>query len=109
MTFECHEEISKFISSRCSLKPEIVIVCGSGLSKIVDQVESQTIIKFSEIEGFPQLTGMVFVNFSFFVQVEGHQGNLVLGYLGEKAVAVLQGRAHAYEGFSMTEVNFKYL
>jgi purine-nucleoside phosphorylase len=34
----------------------------------------------------------------------GHQGRLVLGSLDGKAVMVMQGRAHYYEGYSMAKI-----
>ena len=51
-------------------------------------------IPYAEIPYFPQST------------VVGHSGNLILGTIGGVAVAVLQGRAHAYEGHAMSAVTF---
>ena len=38
--------------------------------------------------------------------MEGHSGNLILGRVAGVAVAVMQGRVHAYEGYSLAEVTF---
>jgi purine-nucleoside phosphorylase len=38
--------------------------------------------------------------------VQGHSGNLVLGDVGKVPIAVMQGRVHYYEGYSMQEVTF---
>jgi purine-nucleoside phosphorylase len=38
--------------------------------------------------------------------VEGHASQIVLGYLQGKPVAVMQGRCHYYEGYSMQEATF---
>ena len=37
-------------------------------------------------------------------RVEGHKGTLLLGETGDTHVAVLQGRIHYYEGYSMDEI-----
>ncbi len=71
------------------LKPEVGIVLGSGLGKLVDKIESQTVIPYSTIPGFPVSTAI------------GHKGNFIAGTLGGKTVIAMQGRIHYYEGYSM--------
>ncbi|MGQ0675272.1 MAG: phosphorylase family protein, partial [Rhodospirillales bacterium] len=66
--------------------PMIGIVMGSGLGAQAARVASATRIPYGEIPGFPKSS------------VAGHEGVLVLGALAGRAVAVLSGRAHAYEG-----------
>ncbi|MCP0913505.1 MULTISPECIES: purine-nucleoside phosphorylase [Legionella] len=67
-------------------KPTIGIVLGSGLGSLVEQLENPVYISYEQLPGFPKVT------------VQGHGGNLVLGYLGGIGVVCLQGRAHTYEG-----------
>jgi purine-nucleoside phosphorylase len=38
--------------------------------------------------------------------VQGHNGALVFGTIGDKKVVAMQGRFHFYEGYSMKEVTF---
>jgi purine-nucleoside phosphorylase len=83
-----------FILSRTALQPRIGIVLGSGLGAFAGQLADATAIPFSEIPHFPQST------------VPGHSGRLVLGTVAGVPVAVLQGRVHAYEGYSSDEVTF---
>lgn len=68
------------------VRPRLGIVLGSGLGGIADRVEGAVAIPYAELPGFPVPA------------VEGHAGRLVLGQLGGVAVAVMQGRVHAYEG-----------
>ncbi|HEX4154721.1 MAG TPA: purine-nucleoside phosphorylase [Acidobacteriaceae bacterium] len=79
---------------KTDLKPTLGIILGSGLGGFASQVENATTIPYSEIPNFPRST------------VEGHEGKLVLGKIGGVSVAVMQGRVHAYEGYSMSEVTF---
>lgn len=72
--------------------PRIGIVLGSGLGAVADAVDGAVDIPYGEIPGFPQ------------PGVASHAGRLRLGRLGDAPVAVLQGRAHAYEGHPMADV-----
>jgi xanthosine phosphorylase len=62
------------------------IVLGSGLGAVADAVSEPVVVGYDELPGFPRPT------------VAGHAGRAVLGRIGEVPVAVLQGRAHVYEG-----------
>lgn len=77
-----------------ALLPRVGIILGSGLADFAAQVQSPVSIPYAQIPHFP-VPG-----------VEGHFGNLVLGSVAGVPVAVMQGRVHAYEGFSMAEVTF---
>ena len=83
-----------YIQSKCSIKPVVGIVLGSGLGVFVDQIENKTIIPYNDIPNFRKTT------------VEGHVGQLILGTVKGVPVAALQGRFHVYEGLSMEEVVF---
>ncbi len=77
-----------------AFKPTLGIILGSGLGNFATQVESPTTIPYAEIPGWPLST------------VEGHAGQLVLGHIAGTPVAVMAGRVHAYEGYTMGEVTF---
>jgi purine-nucleoside phosphorylase len=83
-----------FLSSRTDLRPAVAVVLGSGLGGFASRLEHPVAIPFAEIPHFPQST------------VPGHSGRLVIGTLGETPVAVMQGRVHAYEGYSSEQVTF---
>lgn len=67
------------------IRPETAIVLGSGLGGLADAVEDAARLSFLDLPGFPR-SG-----------VSGHAGELVLGRLAGRPVAVLSGRAHYYE------------
>ena len=75
-------------------KPTLGLVLGSGLGNFAAHVENPTTIPYSEIPHWPQST------------VEGHAGKLILGTIANTPIAVMAGRVHAYEGYSMPEVTF---
>ena len=83
-----------FIQTKTSLKPALAIILGSGLGNFASHVENPTTIPYADIPHFPQST------------VEGHSGKLVLGTIAGIPIAVMQGRVHAYEGYSMAQVTF---
>lgn len=82
----------KVIRDRTKLVPGIGLILGSGLGFLADEVQGATVIGYGELPGFPVST------------VEGHASRLVLGYLKEKPVAVMKGRFHYYEGYSMERI-----
>ncbi|MBI4425171.1 MAG: purine-nucleoside phosphorylase [Elusimicrobia bacterium] len=83
---------AEHVRSRTSIKPSVGVILGSGLSKAVPTLDKSEIIPYPQIPGFPRTT------------VAGHAGKLLLGELGGKGVAVLQGRFHYFEGHSMESI-----
>ena len=67
-------------------QPRVGVVLGSGLGAVADAVQDATVVSYEDLPGFPRPT------------VLGHAGRAVLGSIGGVPVAVLQGRAHLYEG-----------
>jgi xanthosine phosphorylase len=74
------------LARRAPEPPRVGIVLGSGLGAVADAVQDAVIVPYEELPGFPRPT------------VAGHAGSAVLGRIGGVPVAVLQGRAHVYEG-----------
>ena len=66
--------------------PRVGVVLGSGLGAVADAVEDPVTVGYEDLPGFPRPS------------VAGHAGRAVLGRIGGVPVAVLQGRAHLYEG-----------
>ena len=73
---------------------DIAIILGTGLGGLINEIEIEKTISYSEIPNFPVST------------VEGHAGRLILGKLNGKTVLAMQGRFHYYEGYNMQEVTF---
>jgi len=84
----------QFIQSKTPLKPEFVIILGTGLGRLANQIDVETSISYSDIPHFPVST------------VESHAGRLLFGTLGGKKVVAMQGRFHYYEGYTMQQIVF---
>jgi purine-nucleoside phosphorylase len=80
------------IQSKITIQPRVAMILGSGLGQIAERVENAVQIPFSEIPNWPRST------------VKGHGGRLVIGWLLDVPVLVMQGRAHYYEGYSMSQI-----
>ncbi len=76
------------------IRPQVGLVLGSGLSPLAEHVEDSVSFGYQELPHFPAST------------VAGHVGQFVLGHLEDQPVAVMQGRVHYYEGYSMAQVTF---
>src|SRR6266566_2150895 len=76
------------------LRPTMAMVLGSGFNHVLGELEIDRKISYAKVPGFPP------------VGVSGHSGELLIGRLGGTPVMVLSGRAHFYEGHSMTRVTF---
>lgn len=87
-------ETVQFLKEKGILAPEIGIVLGTGLGKLVDAIAVEKKISYTDIPNFPVST------------VESHAGNLIYGSLGGKKIIAMQGRFHLYEGYSFAEIIF---
>ncbi|HYW14416.1 MAG TPA: purine-nucleoside phosphorylase [Longimicrobium sp.] len=83
-----------FLRERITRAPHAVLVLGSGLGGMADDIEDAVRIPFSEIPGFPRRTQ----------ELAGHAGQLVVGRLEGVEVAAMQGRFHLYEGWEPGDV-----
>ncbi len=82
------------IRARTKVRPIVAIVLGSGLGGLADDVTDAVRIPYAEIPGWKRST------------VPGHAGELVVGTLSGKPVAVMKGRLHYYEGYDIADVAF---
>lgn len=84
----------EFIQRHIKIQPEIGIVLGSGLGDIANDVIDAIKISYSDIPHFVSST------------VEGHKGEFVVGNLYGRNTAIMVGRLHFYEGYTMQEVTY---
>ena len=82
------------LKRRINTPPSIALVLGTGLGDVAHHLTARTEIPYGDIPHFPVSTA------------PGHHGQLVIGTCGGKTVAVMEGRFHAYEGWSMHDVTY---
>ncbi|MGM0445579.1 MAG: purine-nucleoside phosphorylase [Bacillota bacterium] len=80
------------IEAKVDFKPDILLILGSGLGVLADEISDKKVLKYEDIPNFPVST------------VEGHAGQFVFGNFEGKKVVAMQGRFHYYEGYSMKEI-----
>src|SRR5690554_5375640 len=88
------EAAVKYLANRGFENPELGIILGSGLGKILDYMEIEKEASYNHIPNFPTAT------------VEFHRGKLIYGTLEGKKVVVMQGRFHFYEGYTLRDITF---
>ena len=92
ITMQQIDQAAEAVGNLIRIQPRTGIILGSGLGELADLVEGAVAIPTGEIPNWPVST------------VIGHAGRLVTGKIGEQPVIVLQGRAHYYEGYSMSQI-----
>jgi len=83
-----------FLKKKGITNPEIGIILGTGLGKMVDKIDISLEIPYEEIPNFPVAT------------VEFHHGKLIYGKLEGRQILAMQGRFHFYEGYNLQQVTF---
>ena len=75
-------------------EPDIGIILGTGLGGLVNDIEIEHKLMYSNIPSFPIST------------LEFHSGRLIFGLLDGKKIVAMQGRLHYYEGYDMKQITF---
>ena len=87
-------EAASSLRGRLASLPKVGIVLGSGLGPLADEVADPVVVPYAETPHFPISTA------------PGHSGQLVSGTLEGVPVAMMRGRAHYYEGYTLQQVTF---
>ncbi|MGQ9574179.1 MAG: purine-nucleoside phosphorylase [Thermoguttaceae bacterium] len=82
------------VRSRWPQKAEVGIILGTGLGGLADEIHSELTLEYETIPYFPRSTTV------------GHTGQLVCGRLADRSVVAMEGRFHAYEGYTYQQITF---
>ena len=85
-------ETVNFLKENGAFDVEIALILGSGLGKVAEVADIKAEIPYNKIPHFPVST------------VKGHEGKLLFGELSGKKIAIMKGRFHYYEGYTLKEV-----
>jgi purine-nucleoside phosphorylase len=77
-----------------SAPPDFAIILGTGLGGLADAIQVDKKIPYESIPHFAKST------------VASHKGDLVVGTLEGRRVVAMEGRFHAYEGYTMDQITF---
>jgi purine-nucleoside phosphorylase len=75
-------------------QPAVGIILGTGLGSLAGQIETQASLDYAAIPHFPRSTAI------------SHAGRLVCGILKGIPVVAMEGRFHAYEGYTQQQITF---
>lgn len=85
-------DAAALIRQKWSRRPQVGIILGTGLGNFAQQINAQAVLSYETIPHFPKSTAI------------GHKGQLVCGTVAGVAVATMEGRFHAYEGYPLSQV-----
>lgn len=92
---ESIQRTTAYIKNRIGdFEPEVGIILGTGLGALVNEIEIEKQLMYSNIPDFPIST------------LEFHSGKLIFGTLNGVKVVAMQGRLHYYEGYTMQQITF---
>ena len=88
------QEAVQAIRGKWSGRPHAGIILGTGLGSLAEQIQTQAVFEYESLPHFPRSTSI------------GHNGQLVCGTIAGLPVVAMEGRFHAYEGYSMAKITF---
>ena len=75
-------------------QPQVGIILGTGLGSVAESIQTEATFAYEAIPHFPRSTAI------------SHNGQLVCGRLQGCSVVAMEGRFHAYEGWSYRQITF---
>ena len=88
------DEAVAAVRAKWTRRPRAGIILGTGLGSLAGQIETEATLDYESIPHFPRSTTV------------GHAGQLVCGRLQGVPVVAMEGRFHAYEGYSQRQITF---
>lgn len=87
-------EATEIIRKRWSGRPKVGIILGTGLGGLAQEIHTEATLDYEAIPHFPRSTTI------------GHTGQMVFGELAGVTVVAMEGRFHAYEGYTYQQITF---
>ncbi|HUF51209.1 MAG TPA: purine-nucleoside phosphorylase [Longimicrobiales bacterium] len=80
------------VRARSGVAPQLGLILGTGLGAVATAIDVAAALDCADIPHMPRST------------VAAHEGRLLLGTLAGLPVAIMQGRYHCYEGYTLQQV-----
>ncbi|MDY3903356.1 MAG: purine-nucleoside phosphorylase, partial [Peptoniphilus sp.] len=90
--FDNYKQSADYILKKIKIKPEIAIILGTGLEKLLDEIEDKIEINYKDVPNFLIST------------VSEDSGKFIFGKLKGKFVICMTKRFHYYEGYDFNEL-----
>lgn len=95
LTFAQYQEGAKALQDCLrGFRPQVLLILGSGLGFLGDEVEDPIAVPYGDVPHMRCSTA------------PDHRGQFVFGRLAGQNVAVMQGRLHTYEGWTMADAAY---
>ncbi len=88
------ETAASAIRAKSPLEIRTGIILGTGLGDVARKIANPVVVPYADIPGFPEST------------VKSHAGQFIIGTIDNVPVAVMEGRFHFYEGYTLDQVTF---
>lgn len=88
------KEAVSVIRQRWAGQARVGVILGTGLGSLAQQIEAEATFDYESIPYFPRSTAI------------SHAGQLVCGRLAGLPIVAMEGRFHAYEGYSLQQITF---
>lgn len=93
--FRRYEEAAEALRAKLGgFAPRVLLILGSGLGELGEQVKNPVVVPYRDVPHMKRSTA------------PGHEGRFLFGDLAGQRTAVMQGRLHAYEGWSFADAAF---
>lgn len=75
-------------------RPRVGLILGTGLGSVAERIAAEATLDYEAVPHFPRSTAI------------GHTGQLVCGKLEGVTIVAMEGRFHAYEGYTQQQITF---
>ncbi|MCE9557169.1 MAG: purine-nucleoside phosphorylase [Planctomycetes bacterium] len=88
------DDAIKAVRQKWAGQPKVGLILGTGLGAVAREIQAEASLDYASLPHFPHSTSI------------SHAGQLVCGQLTGVPVVAMEGRFHAYEGYSQQQITF---
>jgi purine-nucleoside phosphorylase len=92
--YEQIQQAAAAVRARWSGQPRVGIILGTGLGGLAQDIRADAVLAYEDIPHFVPATALT------------HKSQLICGTYAGKTVVAMEGRLHAYEGYTLQQITF---